>query len=127
MGGMSLQTRREIVQSMLPQYRKASSVKKKSRLLDVFAATTGYNRKYAMWLLNHTEEVQHTPQRPRAHHYGPEVQYALFLVWHAANRICAERLIPFRPTLVEATFATRIPPPYGRVPQATALHEREPQ
>ena len=26
----------------------------------------------------------------------------LFLVWHAANRICAKRLIPFLPTLVEA-------------------------
>jgi hypothetical protein len=32
----------------------------------------------------------------------PEVQHALFLVWHAANRICAKRLIPFLPTLVEA-------------------------
>ena len=31
-----------------------------------------------------------------------EVQHALFLVWHAANRICAKRLIPFLPTFVEA-------------------------
>ena len=99
---MSLQTRREIVQSILPKYRKASSVKKKSKLLDAFTATTGYNRKYAMWLLNHAEEVQHPPQRPRPRRYGPEVQHALFLVWHAANRICAKRLIPFLPTLLEA-------------------------
>ena len=34
-------------------------------------------------------------------HYGPEVQQALYLVWNAANRICAKRLIPFLPTLVE--------------------------
>ena len=27
----------------------------------------------------------------------PEVQHALFLVWHAANRICAKRLFPFLP------------------------------
>jgi hypothetical protein len=101
-GGMSLQTRREVLQSMLPQYRKASSIKKKSKLLDAFTATTGYNRKYAMWLLNHAEEVQHTPQRSRLRRYGPEVQHALFLVWHAANRICAKRLIPFLPTLLEA-------------------------
>jgi hypothetical protein len=26
----------------------------------------------------------------------------LFLVWHAANRICAKRLIPLLPTLIEA-------------------------
>jgi hypothetical protein len=40
----------------------------------------------------------------RAHlrRYGPDVQHALFLVWHVANRICAKRLIPFLPTLLEA-------------------------
>ena len=65
-------------------------------------ATTGYNRKYAMYLLNHAKAVQSTPQHTRRRHYGPEVQHALFLVWHAANRICAKRLIPFLPTLVEA-------------------------
>jgi hypothetical protein len=43
-----------------------------------------------------------TPLRPRPSHNGPEVQHALFLVWHAANRICAKRLIPFLPTLIEA-------------------------
>jgi hypothetical protein len=99
---MSLQTRREVLQSMIPQYRKASSIKKKSRLLDAFTAITGYIRKYAMWLLNHAEEVQHPSQRSRPHRYGPEVQHALFLVWHAANRICAKRLIPFLPTLLES-------------------------
>src|SRR5512135_1517581 len=65
-------------------------------------ATTGYNRKYAMYLLNHTKVEQPTPQHIRPRHYGPEVQHALFLVWHAANHICAKRLIPFLPTLVEA-------------------------
>jgi len=55
-----------------------------------------------MYLLNHAKAVQSTPQHTRRRHYGPEVQHALFLVWHAANRICAKRLIPFLPTLVEA-------------------------
>src|SRR5437016_844221 len=100
--GMSLQTRRELLQHMLPQYRQASTVKKKSKLLDVLTAATGYNRKYAMWLLKHTKEVQTNPQRPRPRHYGPEVQHALFLAWHAANRICAKRLIPFLPTIIGA-------------------------
>ena len=85
---------------MIPQYRQASKVKRKSKLLDAFTTATGYNRKYAMWLLNHAQEEHSTSQRPR--HYGPDVQHALFLVWHAANRICAKRLIPFLPTLVEA-------------------------
>src|SRR6266550_8842688 len=40
----------------------------------------------------------------RAHlrRYGPDVQHTLFLAWHAANRICAKRLIPFLLTLLEA-------------------------
>jgi hypothetical protein len=70
--------------------------------LDAFVATTGYHRTYARWLLNHAEEVQQTLQRPRPRQYGPEVQHALFLAWNAANPICAKRLIPFLPTLVEA-------------------------
>jgi hypothetical protein len=107
-GGLRLQTRRELLQQVIPQYREASTVKKKSKLLDAFTATTGYNRKYAMGFLNHAKEVQHSPQRPL--HYGPEVQHALFLVWHAANRICAKRLIPFLPTLVEALeLKSRLP------------------
>jgi len=83
----SLQTKREFLQQMIPQYRKATTVEKKSKLLDAFTTTTGYNRKYAMWLLNHAQVGQRAPQHPRRRHYGPEVQHALFLVWHAANRI----------------------------------------
>src|SRR2546423_11501759 len=30
------------------------------------------------------------------------IQYVLFQVWNAANRICAKRLLPFPPTLLEA-------------------------
>ena len=100
--GISLQTRRELLQQVIPQYRKATTIKKKSKLLDAFTATTGYNRKYAMWLLNHAKEVQSTPQLHVHAITDREVQHALFLVWHAANRICAKRLIPFLPTLVEA-------------------------
>src|SRR5256714_6806517 len=100
--GISLQTRRELLQHLLPQYREASTVKKKSKLLDAFTAVTGYNRKYAMGLLNHAKVQQSTPQRPPSQHYGPDAQLALFLVWHAANRICAKHLLPFLPTLVEA-------------------------
>src|SRR6266566_1581395 len=101
-GGLRLQTRRALLRRMIPQYRKASTVKKKSKLLDAFTATTGYNRKYAMWLLNHAQEGQHPPELQHPRHYGPDVQHALFLVWHAANCICAKRLIPYLPTLVEA-------------------------
>jgi hypothetical protein len=41
-------------------------------------------------------------ERSRVPRYGPEVQEALHLAWLAANRICAKRLVPFLPTLVES-------------------------
>src|SRR6202007_3276778 len=90
------------MQTLLPQKREESTVKKKSKLLDAFTAATGYNRKYAMGLLNHAQVEQSTPQHPRRRHYGPQAPHALFLAWHAANRICAKRLMPFLPTLVVA-------------------------
>jgi hypothetical protein len=62
---LSLQTRREFLQQMIPQYRKATTVKKKSKLLDAFTTTTGYNRKYTMWLLNHAQVGQPAPQHSR--------------------------------------------------------------
>src|SRR5438270_12543237 len=95
------QARREVLQQIAPQYRQASAAQKRT-LLDAFVAATGYHRTYARWLLNHAEEVPQTLRRPRPAQYGPEVQHALFLAWNAANRICAKRLIPFLPTLLEA-------------------------
>ena len=98
---LSYQARRALLQQTVPQYREASPSQKRA-LLDAFVAATGYHRTYARWLLNHAEEVQQTLRRPRPAQYGPEVQHALFLVWHADNRICAKRLIPFLPVLIES-------------------------
>ena len=98
---LKYQARREALQQVAPQYREASSSQKRT-LLNAFVVTTGYHRTYARWLLNHAEEAQQTHGRSQIHKYGPDVQHALFLAWHAANRICAKRLIPFLPTLIEA-------------------------
>jgi len=98
---LCFQARREVLHQMAPQYREASPSQKRT-LLEAFIATTGYVRKYARWLLNHADEVQQTHGRSQLRRYGPEVQHVLFLAWHAANRICAKRLIPFLPTLVES-------------------------
>jgi hypothetical protein len=98
---VKLQSRRTLLKQFAPQYRAASSAQKRV-LLDTFAQATGYHRRYGMWLLNHAEDVLHAPGYRRSSHYGPDVQHALFLVWNAANRICAKRLIPFLPPLIEA-------------------------
>src|SRR5579859_1587959 len=98
---LSYQARRALLQQTVPQYREASPSQKRT-LLDAFVAATGYHRTYARWLLNHAQEVQQTLRRPRPRQYGSDVQHALFLAWHAANRICAKRLIPFLPILIES-------------------------
>ena len=98
---LSFQAIREVLQQMSPLYREASPSQKRT-LLEAFIATTGYVPKYVRWLLNHAQEVQPTHGRSQLRKYGPDVQHALFLAWHAANRICAKRLMPFLPTLLEA-------------------------
>jgi hypothetical protein len=98
---LRFQARREVLHQLAPQYRQASPSQKRT-LLEAFVATTGYVPKYARWLLNHAEEVQQLDGRSHLRRYGPDVQHALFLVWHAANRICAKGLIPFLSTLIEA-------------------------
>src|SRR5258708_31318292 len=96
----SLHARRALLKQFAPQYRKAS-YKRKRLLLDAFAEVTGYHRRYGMWLLNHAEEVHTRPRYHRAPRYGPEVQRVLFLGWHAANRICPKRLMPYLPTWLD--------------------------
>src|SRR5579884_4193688 len=95
------QARYQLLLEMVPRYRGAS-VSEKGALLDEIAAQTGYARRYAMWLLNHPELLQPHSRRRRQTQYGPEDQHALFLAWHAADRICSKRLMPFLPTLIEA-------------------------
>ncbi len=98
---LSYRSKRELLQQIAPRYREASPALK-TIILDEFIAATGYARKYAIRLLRHPVETKLTIQRPRPPHYGPEVQQALHLAWTAANHICAKRLIPFLPTLVES-------------------------
>jgi hypothetical protein len=98
---LGFQTKRELLLQMVPRYQKAS-IAQKGTLLDEIVATTGYARRYAMWLLNHPQEMQPTPRRRRQRTFGPEVQRALFLVWQAANQICTKRLMPYLPTHIEA-------------------------
>jgi hypothetical protein len=98
---MSYRSKHELLWQIAPRYREASSALK-TVILDEFVAATGYARKYAIRLLSQPMEPKLIIRRPRPPHYGPEVQQALHLAWTAANHICAKRLIPFLPTLVES-------------------------
>jgi len=106
---LSYRSKRELLLQIAPRYREASPALK-TVILDEFVAATGYARKYAIRLLSQPGAPKLTIARPRSPSYGLEVQKALHLAWTAANHICAKRLIPFLPTLVESAFAAWTPP-----------------
>ena len=97
--GLRTQARRVLLRQVAPTYHCASA-SQKQQILEDFVGATGYARKYARWLLNHVEEVFVPPTALRRQ-YGPEVEEALALVWKTLNRICAKRLIPFLPEILE--------------------------
>ena len=97
--GLRAQARRVLLQQVAPAYHRASG-SHKQQILDEFVTATGYARKYAQCLLNHSEEVLAPPATLRRR-YGPEVEEALVLAWKTLNRICSRRLIPFLPSIIE--------------------------
>jgi len=97
---MSFQARRELLGQVAGRYREICGVPK-ARMLEEFVASTGYARKYAIRLLGQPGVPLVTSiTRPRAPHYGAEVQEAVRLAWLTANRVCAKRLVPFLPDLI---------------------------
>ncbi len=98
---MSFRSKQELLQQTAPRYQEATEAPKVT-ILNEFVAATGYARKYAIRVLNHPGVPHVEIERSRAPRYGPKIQEALHLAWLAANRICAKRLVPFLPTLVES-------------------------
>jgi hypothetical protein len=96
---LSFPAKRELLAQSASRYQVASRVQK-SIILDEFIATTGYARKYAIRLLTHPVPPIAPIKRPRERRYGPVIQDALVLAWHAANDIGAKRLVPFLEQLV---------------------------
>lgn len=96
---LGMQAKRVLLQHVAPVYQRALKPQKQE-ILAQFVTATGYVRKYAQWLLNHTEEV-FASSAVLHRRYGPEVEEALVLAWKTLNRICTKRLIPFLPSIIE--------------------------
>lgn len=98
---MGIQSRRELLAVLRPRYRRASKAEK-GQILNEFVAATGYHRKYAIHLLRHGPPP--VPRRPRRRRstYGPAVVRLLTQLWELSSHLCAQRLQPFLPTLLEA-------------------------
>jgi hypothetical protein len=94
-------TREELLRSVSDRYR-GSSRSEKSRILEEFAAATGYHRKHAMRLLRAGPLSKSPTSRPLRRFYGAAVREALIVVWEASDRVCGKRLKAIMPTLIGA-------------------------
>ena len=98
---MTIKSRRELLTAVTPRYRAAQG-KERERILDEFVASTGYNRKYAIYLLRHPPVEPRRQKRRKPRRYNAKVEWALVDVWKVANCIAAKRLVPCIEDFVEA-------------------------
>lgn len=91
---MSRRSRRDYLQSIFGRYRKAK-VAEKGQILDEFCKVCGYNRKYAIRVLNGPPPPKKPVPRkstPRAPTYSPRLLRVLREVWETANYPWSTRL-----------------------------------
>jgi hypothetical protein len=94
-------TRDELLAAVSERYR-ASVRAEKSRIVDEFAAATGYHRKHAMRVLRAGPPSKRSAPRPSRRIYGAAEREAPIVLWEASDRVCGKRLKAIIPTLIEA-------------------------
>ena len=97
---MSKLSRQEYLGVMRKKYKKASK-KEQGELLNDVVDITGYHRTYAAVVLRSPPKKKQPSRAKRPDTYSHETKQAVRFLWHAANEICAERLRPFIPDLVD--------------------------
>lgn len=100
---MSLKARREMLSSIQDKYKTVNG-NLKNKMLDGFIAATGYDRKYAIKLLNNKipQSDNFIKKKGKPAYYDKSVVKVLEMIWHASNQICSKRLVPFLPEFVSS-------------------------
>jgi len=98
---ISMAMRAELVDAVAERYR-ASGRAEKRRILDEFAAVTGYHRKHAIRLLAPAKTTTCVGSRRLHRRYGEAVDEALVVLWESSDRVCSKRLKPLIPVLLPA-------------------------
>ena len=88
---LSMATRDELLAAAGERYR-VSTRADKSRIVDEFAAATGYHRKHAMRVLRTGRTNKRAAPRPSRRIYGAAEREALIVLWEASDRVCGKRL-----------------------------------
>ena len=98
---VSTETRQDLLQAVRDRYR-GSLKDEKLRILDEFAAVTGYHRKHIIRLFNAAAVASGPGRCARLPVYDEAVREAIIVLWEASDRVCGKRLKPLLPLLVTA-------------------------
>lgn len=106
--GLTMKEKKALTKTLAQRYRK-SNKESKTRILDEFIQTTGYNRKYAIHLLANygLKQIRYIdgkavkiiigqqPRKKRKGHplYSPEVNKAVIEIWKFFDYMCGKRLV----------------------------------
>ena len=101
MDRISLSARKEMLKNVKSRYKELNWIEKR-KVIDGLCATTGYERKYAISLINNSMKKVERKKPQKNIQYGNDVKQALVTIWKAANQICSKRLVPFLPEMIEA-------------------------
>ena len=113
---MSLESRRQYLAVTAKRYAKSSPIERRT-ILSEFVAATGYERNYAIRLLNHPPvlPLKGIIRRARCKTYDASVQKPLEFIWRTAGGICGKRRRSgtLRPSLKGRTgqYPTETAPP----------------
>ena len=89
---MPIKFRREYLNTIRERYKNALKKRHKSEILNEFCSICGYDRKYAIRILNNQVE-------PRLYRPGPkpiynhQVVHHLKILWEAMHRMCAKNMV----------------------------------
>ena len=109
--GLDMKTRKKLTEETAKRYCTAGK-KQKSKIIDEFTATTGYNRKYAIHILKNSARIKTThfnnkekksvqiitrqrKKRTYVKYYGDDVKEEVVRLWIFSMFLCAKRLVTF--------------------------------
>ncbi len=96
--------KKELLLEIKPRYLKADK-KEKGDILDEFCHNTGYNRKYAVRILQagyDNNKVKRQGRKHRARKYGHEIMAVIVKIWELLEFPCGTRLKPNLVSTAEA-------------------------
>jgi len=98
---ISLAARKEMLENVKNRYKELSWNEKR-KVIDGLCSATGYERKYAISILNGSIKKNKRKKGAINTQYTEDVKRALITIWEATNQICSKRLVPFIPDIIEA-------------------------